>query len=81
MNHSPKDWVGLYMVADNASREVTKVSSQGRWTATNKEILNYAHADDGILVSDQRISGEGRIDGEKQDYLSGEMEFSDDKLW
>lgn len=81
INHTHKDWVGLYMVADNASREVTKVSSQGRWTATNKDNFNYAHADDGILVSDQRISGQGRKDGETQDYFYGEMEFSDDKLW
>lgn len=81
LNHSNKDWVGLYMVADNASREVTKVSSQGRWMATNKGVLNWGNADDGILVSDQRVSGQQRKDGETQDYLSGELEFSGDKLW
>jgi phosphatidylethanolamine N-methyltransferase len=31
VNHSKFDWVGLYMVADNPSREVTRVSSAGRW--------------------------------------------------
>lgn len=81
LHHSKKDWIGLYMVADNASREVTKVSSQGRWTATNKGELNYATADEGILVSDQRVSSENRTDGEGKDYLTGEMEFSGDKLW
>jgi phosphatidylethanolamine N-methyltransferase len=81
LHHSKKDWIGLYMIADNASREVTKVSSQGRWTATNPGQLNYATADEGILVSDQRVSGESRKDGENKDYLSGEMEFSGDKLW
>ena len=34
INHSKGDWVGLYMVADNASREVTRISSGGRWVAT-----------------------------------------------
>lgn len=81
LNHSKKDWVGLYMVADNGSREVTKVSSQGRWTATNKDQISYSHADDGILISDEQVSGETRTDGETKDFLSGEMEFSDDKLW
>ena len=81
LNHSKFDWVGLYMVGDNASREATKVSSQGRWMATNKGTLSWAHADDGILVSDQRVSGEQRNDGETKDFLSGEMEFSGDKLW
>lgn len=31
VNHSKSDWIGLYMVADNASREVTRISSAGRW--------------------------------------------------
>ncbi|KAK5165106.1 phosphatidylethanolamine N-methyltransferase [Saxophila tyrrhenica] len=81
LNHSKSDWIGLYMVADNASREITKVSSQGRWIATNKERLNYGNADTGILVSDQRVSGQQRTDGETKDFLSGEVEFSGDKLW
>ncbi len=81
LNHSRKDWIGLYMVADNASREVTKVASQGRWIATNKDGLAYGSADEGILVSDTRVSGEQRTDGETKDFLSGEVEFSGDKLW
>ena len=81
LNHSKKDWVGLYLVGDNASREVTKVASQGRWMATNRETFSYATADEGTLISDQWVSGEKRHDGETKDYLSGEMEFSGDKLW
>jgi phosphatidylethanolamine N-methyltransferase len=81
LNHSKKDWIGLYQVADNASREVTKVSSQGRWIATNRDNINYGTADDGILISDQRIPGHERSDGDNKDYLTGEVEFSGDKLW
>ena len=81
LNYSKKDWVGLYMVADNASREVTRVSSQGRWVATNKDQYGSIIADRGILISEKRVSGASRKDGEVQDYLSGEMEFSGDKLW
>ena len=81
LHHSKRDWIGLYMVADNASREITKVSSHGRWVGTNSGQLTYAHANDGILISDQRVSGENRKDGENKDYLSGEVEFSGDKLW
>ncbi|KAK1060261.1 phosphatidylethanolamine N-methyltransferase [Friedmanniomyces endolithicus] len=80
-NHGKKDWIGLYSVGDNASREVTKVSSQGRWIATNKGTWDYSNADDGILVSEQMVSGKTRSDSETKDYMSGEVEFSGDKLW
>ena len=81
LNHSKKDWIGLYMISDNNSREVTRVSSQGRWIATNHGAYDSANSESGILVSDQRITAADRKAGEKKDYLSGEMEFSSDKLW
>jgi phosphatidylethanolamine N-methyltransferase len=81
LNHSKMDWVGLYMVSDNASREVTRVSSQGRWVATNRDQFGSIIADRGILLSDKRVSGAARKDGENNDWLAGEMEFSGDKLW
>ena len=81
LNHSKKDWVGLYRVADNASREVTRIGSQGRWAATNKDQYDSIVADQGILTSDDRKSGTDRKDGESKDYLSGEMVFAGDKLW
>ena len=81
LNHSTKDWVGLYKVADNASREVTRVASQGRWIATNKDQYDSSSSERGILTSDIRISGANRKDGESKDYMAGEMEFTGDKLW
>lgn len=81
LNHSKMDWIGLYMVADNASREVTRVASQGRWVALNKDQYGSIVADRGILMSDARVSGTARKDGETKDYFSGEVEFSGDKLW
>lgn len=81
LNHGKRDWVGLYMIADNASREVTRVASQGRWIAIKPDQYGSIVADRGILTSDVRVSGQGRKDGETQDFLSGEMEFSGDKMW
>ena len=81
VNHSKADWVGLYMVADNASREVTRVSSSGRWVATVPNEYEETPADKGILVSDQLISGAKREDGSTDDYVEGEMLFEGDKLW
>jgi phosphatidylethanolamine N-methyltransferase len=81
VNHSKKDWVGLFMVADNATRDATKVSSQGRWVSTNKGELDFGNADKGILISEQLIPASSRKDGEPRDLMSGEMEFSGDKLW
>ncbi|KAK8162133.1 phosphatidylethanolamine methyltransferase [Phyllosticta citrichinensis] len=81
LNHSKKDWISLYMVSDNASREVTRVSSQGRWIATTPGAYDSVRADQGILVSEQLVSGASRTDGEAKDCLCGEMEFAGDKLW
>lgn len=81
MNHGKKDWVGLYQVADNSSREVTRISSAGRWVATIPDQYDDTNADKVILVSNQLIKGSTRHDGESQDYVYGEMVFEGDKLW
>ncbi|KAF2396650.1 phosphatidylethanolamine methyltransferase [Trichodelitschia bisporula] len=73
-NHGRKDWIGLYMVSDNASREVSRVSSRGRWIATNPGEYDSARVDEGILVADAPVlSRPGRV--------QGEMTFAGDKLW
>ena len=81
VNHSKGDWVGLYMIADNQSRQVTHVSSAGRWVATVPNEYESSPADKGILVTDQLVSGASRKDGSKADYVRGEMVFEGDKLW
>jgi phosphatidylethanolamine N-methyltransferase len=81
VHHSKGDWVGLYKVADNASREVTRVSSAGRWVATVPNEYESTPADKGILVSNQLVSGTNREDGSIRDYVQGEMLFEGDKLW
>lgn len=81
INHSRKDWVGLYMVADNASRDATRISSAGRWVSTVPNEYDSITADKGILVSDQLVSGAKRHDGSDLDYVQGEMVFEGDKLW
>lgn len=81
VNHSSKDWVGLYMVADNASRDVTRLSSAGRWVATVPNEYEFTPADKGILTTNQIISGKDRKDGSTRDYAQGEMLFEGDKLF
>ncbi|KAI3341839.1 phospholipid methyltransferase-domain-containing protein [Ustulina deusta] len=77
-NHGKKDWIGLYMVADNRSREVTDVSSLSRWIPTISGQYESTTADKGILVSDVPVQSSGS-DG--IDLVQGEMIFSGDKLW
>lgn len=81
LNHSKKDWVGLYMVTDNSSREVTRVSSQGRWVATNEGSFDSLISEKGLVSSDIVVSGSTRKDHGTKDFASGEMIFSGDKLW
>ncbi|KIX08228.1 uncharacterized protein Z518_02884 [Rhinocladiella mackenziei CBS 650.93] len=80
LNHGKKDWVGLYMVSDNASREITKLSSSGRWIATNRHGYDLLNSEVGIIESDVKtvITTE---DGTKKECFTGEMLFSGDKLW
>ncbi|KAI1825315.1 phosphatidylethanolamine N-methyltransferase [Xylaria intraflava] len=77
-NHGKKDWIGLYMVADNRSREITDISSLGRWIPTISGQYESTTADQGILVSDVPMQVSG-FDGTS--LVRGEMLFSGDKLW
>jgi phosphatidylethanolamine N-methyltransferase len=80
LNHSKKDWIGLYMVTDNQSREVTRISSNGRWVATNKGVWDSTRAAEGILVSDRLLPVSSSA-GNGSDCYNGEVEFHGDKLW
>ncbi|KAK4238182.1 phospholipid methyltransferase-domain-containing protein [Achaetomium macrosporum] len=76
-NHSKRDWVGLYMVTDNRSREVTEVPSLGRWVPTCPGQYDTT-TDQGIVSSDQPVEAS---DSSDVDLVQGEMVFEGDKLW
>lgn len=80
LNHGAKDWVGLYMVTDNASRDVTTISSSGRWIATNIHEYDLLNSEKGIVSSNVKTTVKGQ-DGSEKECLTGEMIFSGDKLW
>ncbi|KAI9822961.1 MAG: phosphatidylethanolamine N-methyltransferase [Phylliscum demangeonii] len=81
VDHGKKDWVGLYMVADNASREITTIASSGRWVATNEGAYDHAHAAEGIVSSDVPIMPHEAGGSKKKQRVMGEMIFEGDKLW
>ncbi|ROW15164.1 hypothetical protein VPNG_02940 [Cytospora leucostoma] len=72
VNHSKKDWVGLYMVTDNRSREVTEVPSLGRWVPTSPGYYGESNGD-GVLKSDEPVPN--------STLVCGEMGFEGDRLW
>lgn len=78
INHSKKDWIGLYMVTDNRSREATEVPSLGRWSPTNPGVYDTVTADQSILVQEHSVPAN---DGSDIDMVSGEVVFQGDKLW
>jgi phosphatidylethanolamine N-methyltransferase len=80
LNHGKKDWIGLYMVSDNSSREVTKLSSSGRWTATNLGDYDLLGSEVGIVTSNVKTIRKNQDNVEKECF-TGEMVFSGDKLW
>ena len=79
--HSKKDWIGLYMVADNASREVTRLPSAGRWVPTNANEYDSATADRGIIISNQPVPASEPGSDSGPPLVQGEMVFEGDKLW
>ncbi|KAK9852752.1 uncharacterized protein MYU51_007961 [Penicillium brevicompactum] len=81
INHSKKDWIGLYRVTDNTSREVTRVSSQGRWVATNQGAYDNLTCEKGIISSDVIVPSSQRKDNEDREFASGEILLSGDKLF
>ncbi|KAJ5102075.1 hypothetical protein NUU61_004297 [Penicillium alfredii] len=81
LNHNKKDWIGLYRVTDNTSREVTRVSSQGRWVATNEGLYDNLTCEKGIVTSDVVIPSSERKDNDNREFASGEIVFAGDKLF
>ncbi|KAL4878895.1 phospholipid methyltransferase-domain-containing protein [Aspergillus karnatakaensis] len=81
LNHSKKDWIGLYKVTENTSREISRVSSQGRWVAVNEGSYDNLTCEQGILSSDVVISTSQGDKGEKHNVATGEVVFSGDKLF
>ncbi|KAE9575990.1 Phosphatidylethanolamine N-methyltransferase [Colletotrichum fructicola] len=76
--HDSKDWIGLYMVTDNHSRDITEVSSLGRWVPTTPGNYDAATADKAILVPDRPVS---KKDPSEADLVEGEVIFEGDRLW
>lgn len=77
-NHGKADWIGLYMVTDNRSREMTEVPSLGRWAPTNAGIYDQLTADSSIAVAEHRVPSNN---GSDIDMVEGEVIFEGDKLW
>ncbi|KAI5785603.1 phospholipid methyltransferase-domain-containing protein [Peziza echinospora] len=75
-NHSKKDWVGLYRVADNHSRTFTRVASMGRWVGVCKDQHDSEQAQIGLVTSDVITRNE---DGEE--VATGEVVFEADKTF
>ena len=85
LNHHKKDWIGIYRVTDNTSREVTRVSSQGRWIAVNEGFFDNMTCEKGIIKSDEVIPASSRQqqgqNSSPHDCASGEVVFEGDKLF
>lgn len=79
-HHSHRDWIGLYMVADNRARDVTDVSSMGRWVPTNRGHYD-ATAEKGIVFSDKPVVAKADVAANDPNLVTGEVVFSGDKLW
>lgn len=77
-NHSKKDWIGLYMVTDNRSRESTEVSTLGRWAPTSSGSYDALTADINITTPEHSVS---TADSSYPDMVEGEVVFQGDKLW
>lgn len=76
--HDPKDWIGLYRVTDNRSRELTEVSSLGRWAPTTAGFYDAISADCSIVAEERPVPNPSPSE---PDLVRGRVVFSGDKLW
>ena len=78
-DHDKADWIGLYMVTDNRSRDVTEVSSLGRWAPTTAGTYDVVTADSSIVVAEHAVTETDDATGPA--LVRGEVVFTGDKLW
>ncbi|CCU80556.1 CHO2/Phosphatidylethanolamine methyltransferase (PEMT) [Blumeria hordei DH14] len=79
---SKDDWIGLYKVADNASREVTRVSSAGRWLPTLPSLSCVNVKDKSEICLEGKHGTPLQQDRSCQTaHVQGEIVFEGDKLW
>ncbi len=78
VNHSKKDWIGLYMVTDNRKRDITEVSSLSRWVPTNAGAFDNPNLDVSIATAEHAVS---KSDDSGSEMVEGEVIFEGDKLW
>ncbi|KAI9171090.1 Phosphatidylethanolamine N-methyltransferase [Paramyrothecium foliicola] len=76
-NRSKNDWIGLYMVIDNRSREVTEASSHGRWSPTT--VGTYDLTGDDCIATPEHLAA--KIDPSEPDMVEGEVIFKGDRLY
>lgn len=73
-NHSKKDWIGLYKIADNSTRDFSRIASMGRWVAVCPDQYDAKVSDRGIITSDQHIASSA-------DLVGGEVVFEKEKTF
>ncbi|ODA76385.1 hypothetical protein RJ55_08231 [Drechmeria coniospora] len=78
-NHGKKDWIGLYMVTDNRSRDVTEVTSLGRWAPTNVGAYDDSSTTDSAIVTPEHIVS--KSESSEPGMVEGEVIFTGDRLW
>jgi phosphatidylethanolamine N-methyltransferase len=76
-NRSKNDWIGLYMVNDNRSRDLTEASSQGRWTPTSAGAWDMT-GDDCITAPEHPVA---KLDLSEPNMVEGEVTFKGERLY
>ncbi|KAG0024359.1 phosphatidylethanolamine N-methyltransferase [Podila clonocystis] len=83
LNHGSKDWIGIYKVGTNSSKNVTNISSKGRYLFTGPD-ERLGEAEEG--VDDHAGKGDGEVIEEEvvwideKELCSGRVVFLGDKL-
>lgn len=70
--HAKKDWIGLYKLTENASEDITKISSNGRWTAIDTNAYDD-HID--TVRSNHGTSGDVVFKGDILAWSTGVYQF------
>ena len=61
LGHSRKDWIGMYRVIDVDDRDVTKITSRGKWMPVCRAEYDDGRSDGIVAVEEDKSGAKGEV--------------------
>lgn len=72
VSHGKRDWIGIYRITDNLSKDITRVSSKSRWSAIHADGFADHNSD---IVLEEKTTGTVELRGDTLPWTTGSYEL------